>query len=157
MTLPASGLITMANVNVELGKPSSTSPVSLNELQVRALAGLMTGTISMDNLHGKTAHTLAAGSSGNGHLGYQAGAFGGITPAYADLYALYDYTPGGSFHVQMNGILPQTHFARVVINGLVFVTAAAIFNTSTAVNRSFWQWNDTAGIVNANSYKAIFS
>lgn len=43
----------MAEVNVELGY-SSTAQISLNDAAVRNLAGIPSGTISLDNLHGKS-------------------------------------------------------------------------------------------------------
>lgn len=53
MTLQASGLISLSQVNTELGN-SSTAPISLNNLAVRTLAGKASGTISMSDLYGKT-------------------------------------------------------------------------------------------------------
>jgi hypothetical protein len=54
MTLPVSGAISLSQVNTELGK-SSTAQISLNDLSVRTLAGISSGTIAMNNLYGKTA------------------------------------------------------------------------------------------------------
>ena len=53
MVLPT-GTISMANVNVELGR-SSTATISLGETAVRTLAGVASGTISMNDLRGKSA------------------------------------------------------------------------------------------------------
>ena len=60
MTLPV-GAISLSQVNTELGLPS-TSTISLNNTAVRSLAGVPSGTISMNNLRGKTyfAATIAA-------------------------------------------------------------------------------------------------
>ena len=52
MTTPT-GTISMSDVNVELGK-SSTATISLNDTDVRILAGIPSGTISMNDLRGKT-------------------------------------------------------------------------------------------------------
>lgn len=59
MTLPT-GTISMSQVNTELGR-SSTATISLNESAVRTLAGVASGTISMDNLRGKSAETVTIG------------------------------------------------------------------------------------------------
>jgi len=54
MTLPASGLITMANVNQELRRASPyNQAISMNDTAVRTLAGAPSGVYWMSNLHGK--------------------------------------------------------------------------------------------------------
>jgi len=52
MTLPASGSISLNDVNVELTL-SGTTTISLNQTNVRSLAGVPSGTISMQDLRGK--------------------------------------------------------------------------------------------------------
>lgn len=47
------GTISMSDVNTELGL-TSTATISLNDAAVRTLAGVASGTISMDNLRGKS-------------------------------------------------------------------------------------------------------
>ena len=58
MTLPT-GTISMSQVNTELGR-SSTAAISLGESAVRTLAGVASGTISMNNLRGKSAMSVTA-------------------------------------------------------------------------------------------------
>ena len=54
MTLPYSGNpISMSQVNVELGYASNAT-ISLNDTDVRALAGKASGTISLNDFHGKS-------------------------------------------------------------------------------------------------------
>lgn len=53
MALPA-GQISMSQVNTELSIPSTTT-ISLNQSNVRSLAGVPSGQISMSNLQGKSA------------------------------------------------------------------------------------------------------
>jgi hypothetical protein len=62
MALPASGAISLNQVNVELGK-LATSAITLNDTAVRGLAGVASGTISMSNLLGKSAGLFATISS----------------------------------------------------------------------------------------------
>jgi hypothetical protein len=57
MTLPT-GTISMSQVNTELGY-AATTLISLNQTDVRTLAGVASGAISMNDLRGKTAFTLA--------------------------------------------------------------------------------------------------
>ncbi|SUE95811.1 Uncharacterised protein [Ectopseudomonas mendocina] len=53
MTLPSSGTISMSQVNVELDK-GSTALISLNDADVRQLANVPSGQISLSSLYGKT-------------------------------------------------------------------------------------------------------
>ena len=51
--LPETGSISMSQVNVEL-KKSETAVITLNDADVRKLAGKPSGTISMNDLRGKS-------------------------------------------------------------------------------------------------------
>lgn len=51
MTLPASGQIDLNSVNIELGF-AGTAQISLNDTAVRNLAGIPSGAISLNDLHG---------------------------------------------------------------------------------------------------------
>lgn len=53
MTLPASGAIYLAQVNTELGRPA-TQWITMNDPDVRRLAGAPSGLIWMSQLHGKS-------------------------------------------------------------------------------------------------------
>lgn len=53
MTLPASGVITMGDVNTELGY-SATAAISLNDTAVRTLFGIASGAISLNDGYGKS-------------------------------------------------------------------------------------------------------
>lgn len=53
MTLPASGPISINNINVELGVAGTTT-ASLGQASFRSLAGVASGPISMSNFYGKS-------------------------------------------------------------------------------------------------------
>ena len=53
MTLPASGAISLNNVNVELGL-SGTTTISMNQASVRTLFGVPSGAIAMSDGYGKS-------------------------------------------------------------------------------------------------------
>ncbi|WP_347506206.1 hypothetical protein [Pseudomonas anguilliseptica] len=62
MALQTSGLISLSDVNVELGR-AANAPISLDEAAVRNLAGKPTGVISLSDLYGK-AFTFIANVAG---------------------------------------------------------------------------------------------
>lgn len=53
MTLQASGTITMADINVELGDVSNTT-LELNGSKARGLAGISSGAIRLSDFYGKS-------------------------------------------------------------------------------------------------------
>ena len=61
MTTPT-GTISLSNVNVELGKASTTN-ITMNNADVRTLAGKASGAISMSDLRGKSSNTVATGGT----------------------------------------------------------------------------------------------
>jgi hypothetical protein len=65
MTLPASGAITLNNVNVELGL-SGTAAITMNDTVVRTLFGVSSGAIAMSDGYGKSNayNIVALGSTG---------------------------------------------------------------------------------------------
>jgi hypothetical protein len=66
MALPASGAISLNDVNVELGL-SATAPISLNDASVRTLFGVASGAIDMNDGYGKSNayNIVALGQSGS--------------------------------------------------------------------------------------------
>jgi len=53
MALPTSGVLSMSQVNTELGK-AADAVISLNDTAVRTLAGVPSGAIAISNLYGKS-------------------------------------------------------------------------------------------------------
>ncbi len=82
MTLPASGAITLSDVNVELFR-SPTASINLNEAAVRTLAGKASGAVSLNDLRGKTVNVsmqylvIAGGGGGASRTGDSGGGGGG--------------------------------------------------------------------------------
>lgn len=68
MTLPASGSISLTQVMTELRivNPSRAYPISLGDADVRALAGVPSGVISLTNLYGKSSYIALSATSSNG-------------------------------------------------------------------------------------------
>lgn len=57
MALPSSGTISLDDVNAELGNAAGTQ-ISLNDVDVRTLAGKSSGVVSMSDLYGKSAYWI---------------------------------------------------------------------------------------------------
>jgi len=72
MTLPASGAISMNQVNVELGSAGTTQR-SLNDTAVRTLFGIPSGQISMSNGYGKSSAPNSLGTYYSAYGGYYTG------------------------------------------------------------------------------------
>jgi hypothetical protein len=62
VTLPASGSISLGQVATELGV---ALPISLGDTNVRTLAGVASGAISLTNLYGKTAGAAMSAAAPN--------------------------------------------------------------------------------------------
>lgn len=105
MTLPSTGPISLANVNVELGL-SSTTNISLNQTNVRTLAGISSGTISLSNLRGKSnaptitisPSSLYTSRSGGGSATSAAATGSGSGGAGGYTYA-WTYVSGSSYTI----------------------------------------------------------
>lgn len=136
MALPASGTISLANVNVELGL-SSTATISLNQANVRSLAGIASGTISMSDLLGKSnvTFTPAGGDSvGTAVTLYEYGAGGTVSITIScTVSASWSYTRSGSVGFPTTGSTTATSVTFGIIN-----------NTTTPRSTT-WAVSATAG------------
>lgn len=81
MTLPVSGPISLSQVNVELGL-SATAQVTLGDASVRNLAGISSGAISLDSLHGKSSYTPMTITPHSDDRSYSSTSSGGTAYAY---------------------------------------------------------------------------
>lgn len=172
MPLPISGSISMSSVNVELGN-SSSATLSLNASGPRALAGISSGTISLNDLHGALRMNMgyqyaytAWGGIAVYYYGYQAGSFGGLaTTTFPDgrtLYYLYDVISFGTPTVQLSisgfGSDPGKtgYFTSIKKQG------GGTFNSSAASysyggGYGYWSWSGSLGFTTSGTAYCKFS
>ncbi|MFM0263335.1 hypothetical protein [Paraburkholderia sediminicola] len=110
MTLPASGAISMSQINVELTR-APNAPLTLNDPMVRLLAGVSSGAISLSNLYGKNGQAfngnlhITGNATNDPNTVWMGGIFGTlIQAANGDLSVGFDSAPnwGGNVTVTNN-------------------------------------------------------
>lgn len=161
MTLPATGAISLNDVNVELGF-SATAQRTLNDTIVRRLARVEDAPASCDlnSLHGKTGITITSGGpyddGSSIKTGYFVGdvTYGSVYPTTSpingnnllEFYFNHKYSPAPdvyTFKLTLNGTLAQNAFTSLIIgtDGAEYevLTSAATF--STAGGKSTWSWS----------------
>ena len=162
MTLPASGQIAMSDINTEMGR-ALTYQFSLNDSDVRALAGIPSGSISLNDFHGKSyihyirpssyVITSVTGGSVTNPTGVYNGKTGPInTSAYTTVAHSTTGSTGqqegimysgfgsgtitGSLWISASGSLSDTSMtaqANIQINGGTIYTSPNTFSFTTAV------------------------
>lgn len=94
LALPSSGMITMQQVNIELGKQANQR-ISLGDADVRSLAGVLSGTISMSQLRGKSSGLWFNVGSNSSYTGYIDKQIGSIQDTEHDgifIHSIYTQT-----------------------------------------------------------------
>ena len=102
MALPASGAISLNQVNVELGL-SGTASINMGSADVRGLFGVASGAISMSNGYGKS-NAWPIGTTyifGNGN---KTGPVGPTSGEFATLYTGTKFYDGGHFSSSTIGV-----------------------------------------------------
>ena len=161
MALPTTGPISLAQVAAELGRPNTE--ISLNDADVRALAGKPTGPVTLADLRGKSSGaTLVAGRSGGGDP-HEVG-FGGFA-SYGSLTAIAgltnqpdtfsDWVSGssrlGSLTFAAN-MVAELAGKSVYVNGTKVTMKTAAYSTDTF--KTTWETQDSTsfGFVEGTSY-----
>ncbi len=124
MTTP-SGQISLNDVNVELGLAGTTT-ISMNQTNVRTLAGVPSGAISMQNLQGKSNRVTASATISSDTANYT------LNTAKASGYVA--------------GVTDMT----LTINSGVIVSSASTGSYALTVDTS-WATGDTVTIVNSGT------
>jgi hypothetical protein len=167
MTLPVSGAISLYNIAVELG--ISNSGINLNQANVRALAGKSGGSVSLNDLRGKssappsTTFTLTAGISGDGfavgyarETGLTIGSLSNAHPGKFDIRSLNSNLSSYLFF-SINGSFTASYLTSIKINGITLLGPAASFSVVNG-NVSQWIWfNTNVGISSGNTYSVDIS
>jgi hypothetical protein len=137
------GTISVSQIDAELNVPNSN--VNLGRSDVRTLAGVPSGPISMSNLRGKSnaTNTMVAGDLGIGGVGYKAGQSGSMTPQTYSNFTIIEmaHDGNGTFSLTVNpqGI-PRNAFTSFTMNGATYTSAGAYSFSNTFGNISQWSW-----------------
>ena len=145
MTLPSSGSISFSQIAVELGKASNAT-ISLNDADVRALAGKPTGSITLPtDFYGKSnSATLTVAFNANRYGFYLSVPFGSISPAVLKGYTIiglfWSVTTNG-ITLEFSGALPNSGWDTLDISGTTFSRALAYYSLQpSGLNLTRWTW-----------------
>ena len=157
MTLPASGPISLNNVNVELGL-AGTTPINMDQASVRTLFGKPSGVISMSDGYGKSNITVPTGlivplyntatvpsgwssfASADGKMIVGAGVSYGVN------------TSGGSTSATVSGTLSSSGAHTVTSSG---GNSAAGTETSSTISEGAHTHTFSAGVTVTDAYKTF--
>ena len=150
MALQSSGAISLNDIHLELGATSSTT-VSLNDTDVRALVSISSGAIALDDFYGasNSSWTVTEGQSGSSIFGYNA-SVGSISPTTYDgatitaafyFTATFKGSTTHSFTVTMTGNRAKSFFSLLSGDGVSLTSASASHSYNSSTTQTSWVWS----------------
>ena len=156
------GSVTDRSINVELGR-SATAQTSLNESDLRDLAGVASGAISLSAFHGKSAvviidqQTITVGNRPlsarkHGIWGYVVNLIGSINdgtcnfksgasyPRIQWLENRFGVTSQDAITIEVAGIQTNSGWTTVNIAGTIYSRTNATFQTNSSKNWTRWRY-----------------
>jgi len=161
MTIPASGPVTTAALNLEIGRPM-TNTLSFADGSLDALRGTTGHPNQTWQFLGKTRFVMFAGTwATNGStIGYMNPASyspstGSMTPSADGRYSINALTGPAGGHSSLNltlyGILPQNAFTTLRIDATTYTSASASYFVGPASTQ--WTWNVSPNFNNGQMYQ----
>jgi hypothetical protein len=160
MTIPASGPVTTFLLNQEIGRPA-TNTLSFADGTLANLRGTTSHPALASQFLGKTRFVMFAGTwSVNGTtIGYMNPASyspstGSMTPSADGRYSINALTGPAGGHSSLNlilyGVLPQSNFTTLRIDGTVYTSASAGYFLGS--NTTQWSWAINPDFNNGQMY-----
>ena len=174
MTLNASGPISLGgstsgqSINLELGK-SATAQVSLNDSDVRSLAGVASGAIIVPtNFYGKSksysySGTMTQGIDTSGSFtgyGFVRGSAGSISPDDSTISNVYKFNNGTQWYLSVLFFVPggatQNYWTTLTIGGTFSINSSA---ATAFLNGNTWEFAgvNPAPLTGSGTTSLVFS
>lgn len=153
-TMSIGGTTATRSINLELGR-AATATSNMGETDLRTLAGVSSGAISMSNFYGKSSaeiQNVTVGTLTTGgyvpitSYGYASGGYGSISdgtfgPSGGDVIdsIAWSNIPGMTFRI-VGSTNPNSGWSNMVIGSQTFSRSAATFSQDATNNFTTWQW-----------------
>jgi len=151
---------------LELGK-SATAQVSLNDSDVRSLAGVASGAIIVPtNFYGKSksysySGTMTQGIDNTGTYtgyGFVRGVAGSISPDDTIIFQVYKFNNGVQWYLSVSfvGTLPQSYWTTLTLGGTFSINSSA---ATSFINGNTWEFAGTnpAPLTGSGTTSLVFS